>query len=83
MFIYVIGTSLSIHLLRDPGWWTQLWYANDTSAGGNSSELHNWFDLLCSCGPSFGYHPEPTKKFVVVNEQWRSEAFTIFFDFGI
>ena len=46
------------------------------------SELHNWFDLLCSRAPSFGYHPEPTKSFVV-NERWRSEAVTIFGDLGI
>ena len=48
--------------------------ADDASAGGTLPELHNWFDLLCSCGPCFGYHPEPTKSFVVVNEWWRSEA---------
>ena len=46
-------------------------------------ELCNWFDLLCSRGPSFGYHPEPTKSFVVVNEQWRSEAVAILGDLGI
>ena len=83
MFMYAIGTLPLICLLRDPGRWTQLWYADDASAGGTLSELHNWFDLLCSRGPSFGYHPEPTKSFVVVNEQWRSEAVTIFGNLGI
>ena len=78
MFMYAIGTLLLIRLLRDPGWWTQLWYADDASAGGTLSELRKWFDLLCSRGPSFGYHPEPTKSFVVINERCRSEAVTIF-----
>ena len=47
------------------------------------SDLRNWFDLLCSRGPNFGYHPEPTNSFVVVNERWRSEVATIFGDLGI
>ena len=56
---------------------------HDASAGGTLPELHNQFDLLCSRGPSFGYHPEPTKSFVVVNEQQRNEAVAIFGDLGI
>ena len=60
-----------------------MWYADDASASGTLSELRNWFDLLCSCGPSFGYHPEPTKSFVAVNEWWRNEAVIIFLDLGI
>ena len=77
MFMYAVGTLPLIRSLHDPGRWTQLWYADDASAGGTLSELRNWFDLLCSRGPSFGYHPEPTKSFVVVNERWRSEAVTV------
>ena len=50
---------------------------------GTLPELRNWFNPLCSHGPSFGYHPEPTKSFVVVNERWRSEAVAIFEDLGI
>ena len=51
MFMYVIGTLPLIHLLHDPGWQTQLWYADDASAGRTLPELHNWFNLLCTCGP--------------------------------
>ena len=68
MFMYAIGVLPLIHSLRDPGQWTQLWHADDASAGGTLPELHNWFNLLCSFGPSFGYYPEPTKSFVAVNE---------------
>ena len=56
---------------------------HDASAGGTLPEMRNWFDLVCSHGPSFGYHPEPTKNFVVVNEQWRSAAVAIFGGLGI
>ena len=41
------------------------------------TELHDWFTLLCSHDPAFGYFPEPTESFVAVNEQWRSEATAI------
>ena len=43
-------------------------------------KLHNWFN---SRGSSFGYYPEPTKSFVVVNEWWRSEIVAIFGDLGV
>jgi len=81
--MYAIRTLPLICLLRDPGRWTQLWYVDDASASGTLSELHNWFNLLCSCGPSFSYYPEPTKSFVVVNEQWTGEAAAIFGDLGV
>jgi len=82
MFMYAIGTLPLIHSLHDPGRWTQLWYADNASAGGTLLELRDWFNQLCSHGPAFGYYPEPTKSFVVVNEQWMSEAAAVFGDFG-
>ena len=45
-------------------------------------ELRNWL-INCSHGPSFGYYPEPTKSFVVVNERWRRDAAAIFGDLGV
>ena len=82
MLMYAISTSPLIHSVCDPRQWTQLYYVDDASAGGTLSELHDWFDLLCSHGPTFGYHPELTKSFVFVHERCRSEAVTIF-DLGI
>ena len=46
-------------------------------------ELRNWFNQLCSYGPSFGYYPEPTKTFVIVNEQWKSDAAAVFGNLGV
>ena len=66
MFVYAIGVLPLIHSLEDTCKWTQLWYADDASAGGMLSDLPDWFTLLCSKGPSFGYTPQPTKCFVVV-----------------
>jgi len=67
MFMYAVGTLPLIQSLHNPTHWTQLWYADDASAGGSLSDLQEWFSLLCSRGPAFGYFPEPTKSFVVVS----------------
>ena len=83
MFMHAIGTLPLIRSLRDPGRWTQSWYADDASAGGTLPKLREWFNLLCPCGPAFSYHPEPTKSFVVVTDRWKNEAAAIFGDLGI
>jgi len=45
---------------------------------GSLLDLCDWFSLLCSRGPAFGYFPQPTKSFVVVSERFRGEAEAIF-----
>jgi len=58
-------------------------YADDASAGGSLSDLHEWFSLLCTRGPAFGYFPEPTKSFVVVSERFTGEAEAAFGSLGV
>ena len=53
--MYAIGTLPLIRSLHDPGQWTQQCYVDDASASGALPELYNWFNQLCSYGPSFGY----------------------------
>ena len=48
MFMYAIGTLPLIRSLHDPSCWTQIWYADDASAGGSLEDNHEWFSLLCS-----------------------------------
>ena len=72
MFMYALGTLPLIRSLHKSGHWMQLWYADDVSAGGTLLDLLDWFNLLCSRSPDFGYYPEPSKSFVVVNERWRN-----------
>ena len=55
MFMYAIGTLPLIRSLCDPSHWIQIWYADDASAGGSLEDIHEWFSLLCSRGPAFGY----------------------------
>ena len=47
------------------------------------SDIYEWFSLLCSRGPAYGYFPEPDKCFVVVNECFHSEAESLFRGLGI
>jgi len=83
MFMYAVGTLPLIRSLHNLGHWTQLWYADDASAGGTLLELRDWFNLLRLCGPAFGYYPEPTKSFIVVNECWRNDTDALFGDLGV
>ena len=78
MLVYAIGVLPLIHSLEGTCKCTQLWYADDASAGGLLSDLLDWFTLLCSKGPSFGYPPKPTKCFVVVAPSSINYAKTIF-----
>ena len=43
IFMYAVGTLPLIRSLHNPTHWTQLWYADDASAGGSLSDLHDWF----------------------------------------
>ena len=83
MYVYAIGTLLLIQSLHSLQSWTQLWYVDDASAGGFLSDLHDWFLLLCSCGPHYGYFSEPSECFVVVASNRLSLAMEVFGDLGI
>ena len=60
-----------------------MWYADDASTGGSLPDLHEWFFLVCSHGPAFGYFPEPRKSVLVVNSHFKMEAKTAFYDLGV
>ena len=47
------------------------------------SDIYEWFSLLCSRGPAFGYFPELAKCFVVVDERFHSEAESLFRGLGV
>ena len=83
MFMYAIGTLPLICSLNNPTRWTQLWYADDASAGGLLPDLHEWFSLVCSRGPAFGYFPEPRKSVLVVSQNFKMEAEAKFSNLGV
>ena len=58
----------------------QSWYA---SCVANLKDLHVWFDKLCDLGPDYGYYPEPSKSFLVIDLSDLQSAQDIFRDTGV
>ena len=45
-------------------------YADDFTAAVTVESLKSWWDVLCQLGPKFGYYPEPSKSWLIVNKGW-------------
>ena len=56
----------------------QIWYADDAGATGNLESIKTWRNTLCSKGPALGYHPDPTKSWLVVKPDYEDEARAVF-----
>ena len=39
----------------------QSWYADDSSAGGQLTDMKTWWDQLCTMAPKYGYFPQAGK----------------------
>ena len=61
----------------------QGWYADDASAGGELPGLSRWWDKLEATGPQNGYHPNPSKTWLVVKTEHLPAAEVHFQDTGI
>ena len=58
----------------------QTWYADDAAATGRIESLTVWWDEIKSHGPSFGYHANASKTWIIVKEKFMSKATTVFGD---
>ena len=65
--MFAIATILLIQKLPSEN--KQMWYADNSTAGGLLSELCTWWDQLSTLGPAFDYFPSPRKTKVLVQEQ--------------
>ena len=83
MFLYAVGTLPLIRLLKDTTRYVQIWYADDSCAGGSLSSLREWFHRLTMLGPLFGYFPEPSKSHLIVSESNLENARLLFSDTGV
>ena len=71
MAMYAIATKPLIDILTektDPSVCQQVWYADDSSAGGKLSEIRKWWDVLNEAGPKFGYFPKPSKTILILKD---------------
>ncbi|KAL5491741.1 hypothetical protein EMCRGX_G017093 [Ephydatia muelleri] len=65
-------------LVLDPLGHHEVWYADDASGAGSCADLRVWWDALCSAGPNFGYHPSPSKTFLVTKPEHAEKAKQLF-----
>ena len=61
----------------------QSWYADDSSAGGQLTDMKTWWDQLCTMGPKYGYFPQASKTILIVKERFEAKAKAIFGKSGI
>lgn len=73
MAMYALAVSPLIKDLRDDGC-KQVWYADDSSAGGRLDKLEAWWESLQQRGPAYGYFPNPNKSWLIVKEDRYEEA---------
>ena len=83
MAFYALGVLPLIVQLKDLDKWIQIWYADDANNCGKLPLLREWFDMLVTKGPDFGYFPEPSKSILVVAECDIPETERLFSDIGI
>ena len=55
-----------------------VWYADDAAGGGKLKAVKDWWENLRQLGPLFGYHPKPSKTWLIVKEEKQKEAEAIF-----
>ena len=62
---------------------SQLWYADDASAGGSLRGLCSWWDRLVCLGPDYGYYPNAAKTCLIVKPTLLRQAKAIFHGSGV
>lgn len=62
---------------------TQAWYADDSQGLGRLAAIRKWWDILTEYGPLLGYHPEPSKTYLVVKPHLIDDARLMFEGTGI
>ena len=83
MFFYGVSLLPLIRKLEDPKNVFQSWYADDSAALAKLKKLEIWLKNFLGEGPAFGYFPEPSKSFLIVDKQYAEEAHHIFDKFSV
>ena len=74
MFFYGVSLVPLIRKLKDRNNVLQCWYADDSAAIAKLRKLKIWLKNLIEVGPAFGYFPEPSKSFLIVDKQYAEEG---------
>ena len=79
MAMYALAIRPLIDKLRDaePNV-RQVWFADDATAAGRLATLCQWWQLISTIGPDFGYNPNASKTHLVVKPELISKAKRIF-----
>ena len=77
MVMYATAVTQLIHQLKQETK-KQVWFADDATAGGNLTNLHEWWDRLTSTGPDYGYFLNPSKTWLIVKEGYEEKAESTF-----
>ena len=83
IFMYAAGILPLVLSLKNPSWWTQLWYADNASAAGILDDLYEWFTLLRDQGPAYGYFPALSKCVLVVDDCSKDKDQDLFSSLGV
>ena len=81
MAMYAIAIVPLIHKLRNNSPDVkQVWFADDATSAGTCESLRQWWDQIEHLGPTFGYHPNSTKTYLIVKEEHENKAKALFAD---
>ena len=61
----------------------QVWYADDATGASTCRNLRAWWNGLADLGPTFGYHPNASKTYLVVKEEHETCATQLFADTNV
>ena len=79
MPFYVLATRPLIDLLStDTPELRQVWYADDSTAGGTLIDVKKWWDNLSTIGPAFGYYVNPKKTWLITKDNLVHSASEMF-----
>jgi len=77
MAIYAIATSPMLDILiaaTSDSHNKMAAFADDASASGKITSLREWWFHLIEAEPKYGYYPQPTKSWLIVNRRsWRKQ----------
>ena len=77
-------TDTELESDREPNTYPkQVWYADDSAAGGKLDQLMKWWKDLKDHGPMYGYYPKPSKTWLIVKPEHATKAKELFPDVQI